>query len=184
MLECRGTKIAVIQTLQEQFNLSTKEANQLFTYLAENPDLLDDDECIKEIPKSSNDEGLGLLLGQTGYYVNLHRATVLLAATILDYKFFGNIAAGVLMALGTDLRCVAKLKAHELCVVKEVCMRRKQGGNTDVLDMYGGECFNCDMPCEYRKGDNCVLKDIEEILASLEKRSVLKKDSNGYRYQH
>lgn len=183
MLKCRGTKFAIIQSMQEQFNLSPKEANQLFTYLMENADLLDSDERIEEIVKNSNDEGLGLLLGQTGYYVNLHRATLLLAATMLDYKYFGNITATILIALGVDLKCVAKLEVHELCLVHEVCRTRKQGTLTDIIDVYKGECFNCDLPCDKRRGQTCTLDGIEENIASLENRSVLTKKADRYRYQ-
>lgn len=186
-IQLKGSDEAISEQLQKQMGLSRTEALRIFYYLANNDDILDNDECV------TSQHGMGGVSGVMSpngkYYLNVKITTIAICALLLDIKLTDGIIGMVLPLVGITSRIVFyKLseKEGQKCILKEILRSKNKTGNKYMLEKFGAECVNNDLAdCKYRQGTecSCASVQVEEILTTLENENVLRRDEGGgFRY--
>ncbi|MFR5764887.1 MAG: hypothetical protein ACLUFB_10900 [Ruminococcus sp.] len=182
MFKAMGSKMEIIMQMIEEFPITTKEAVLIFDYLKDHPDALNSD---KEVIKKTfilnsnsfkeNDNVLEFLIPNTGYYINVKRATIIILATILDYYLTNGFANALLTLTGVNGHAIMNLEEEKLCITTEIIHEHKKLHDATDLSRYEQECINNHIRCSYNVSGICTLKE-NEIANSLEylaKRGVL-----------
>lgn len=192
-----GTKKDAILALQ-RIGISTDlEAEALLDFIHSNPFLLNENEYI-EIEEnntySQNQNMMGLVLCDSSYYISLKKATIILAALLLDIHLTEGLAATALSLFGFSTNCICSIdeRTGEKCILVETLMRENKIGDPAILSEYNGKCCNPCSSCEYREKINleeskctCTEDNVIQIYEELCKKNIFKKNSayNIYHYQ-
>ncbi len=135
----------------------------------------------------TNPDVLECLIPNTNYNINLKAATITILAAILDVNLTQGFASVALSISGFNSHAVVKLNEAEgeKCVVLEMLRTKMRIITEGVLPPRNRECFNINLNCKYRRGNQCKIedKDIQKIFLSLCDKNVIRENGNGvYKY--
>ena len=134
----------------------------------------------------TNPNILECLIPNTNYNINLKAVTITILAAILDVNLTQGFASAALSISGFNSHGVVKLNEieGEKCVVLEMLRTKSYIITEDVLPPSNRECFNSNLNCKYRSGDQCKIeeKNIKKIFLSLCDKNVIQENGNVYKY--
>ena len=125
---------------------------------------------------------LGLMLGNSNYYINLKATTLLFACLLLDITFTKGLASTVLTITGINF-AATKLSQEE----RHFLIRAKHNGNDKFnireiteTPFSTKQCF----VCLNKNGDICGLsmEQLTSIADTLVDKKILKKNGENYHY--
>jgi len=148
----------------------------------ENFEVQDDLENDLKFDSKSDSKVLGLILGNSNYYINLKATTLLFACLLLDITYTKGLASTVLTLTGINFS-VIKLTQEE----RHFLLRAKHIGNNNFnisaikeKSFSTKQCFMCS-----NSNDNVCGLDLEKltiIADTLVDKKILKKKGETYHY--
>lgn len=185
MFEATGSKMEIVMQMVEELQISTKEASLIFDYLKDHPNLVSDGEKIIDSISAADDENnmLGLLIPDTGYYINVKKATIFVLATILDCYVTKGALNAALTLTGVNCQAILKLKGEKLCLITEMIRERDKLNDATDLSRYEQECVNNHIKCSYNISGVCTLKKemITSDLKYFEEKEIAERIGEKYK---
>lgn len=132
----------------------------------------------------------GMMVPNTSYYVRTKRASLLLAATLLDAAVTSGLASASLAMTGMATESFVKVsqKNGEYCILTHVYDRRRESGKSikpkkihEVL--YEKTCPYNKAGCQFTVGTNCgaKIKDVKNIYKKLAEKELLLRESGKWK---
>lgn len=169
--------------------IEKKDVNKFIDGITKLSPYFSDDEYITvtTYAPETNPDVLEYLIPNTNYNINLKAATITILAAILDVKLTQGFASVALSMSGFNSYAVVKLNETEgeKCVVLEMLRTKLRIITEGVLPPGNRECFNINLNCKYRRGNQCKIeeKHIQKIFLSLCDKNVIRENGNGvYKY--
>ncbi len=179
----QGDENTIIQELSKYVNQGG--AKLILQNLSSYIDVFDDDETfdIKE-EKQEQEEGLGFVVPQTNYFLNVKKTTIAFVGLLFDIQFTKGFASFILEVFGVTADTIRKLTDIEKCVLLLI--------KTDSVSMDNGKYMFCDAPncmnfalrCTYCQYDKCHLSKevLNDTVQKLLDAKVIKCKGNSLVY--
>jgi len=127
-----------------------------------------------------------LSVPNTNYNINLKATTFYIFALILDINLKLPVATGILTLVGVNSQAIVKLDVQngEKCIIIEILKKKLKTTDKMLLVHYNSECVNNDIRCRYNKDGKCTITvdQVSMVLESLNKKNVLEKKGDSYKY--
>lgn len=167
--------------------LNTEETRQFLDCLIENQRYLDsNDTAIKTLGgiEGSPPNTFGFLVLDNMYHINIKAASLNLLLCLINNSIVKSIVKNILnVVLGVSDNIVTKIDQFngELCLIREIASNNRRC-TVEVLSKNKGKCWNNDISCSFREGDNCRCeqKNVKEILNSFVGKKVLRQKDGVY----
>lgn len=187
----KGSVDTICEDIIKNTGFNRENAKAIFDYLVKNKEklhLADDEKITSSFEFPSFSPGtIGFMTPKYNYSINIKKTTIIIVALILDIAFTKGIISTLLNMFGLSGICITKLSEAngEKCIVKETVFSENKTGNADILNAFDGECCNCDMNCNYRRGDRCTCSrdNIIDIYQRLTEVGLFRKEGDSFVYQ-
>lgn len=181
-LKIIDNELTIIDEIASFLGVSGENAQRIFEILASDKYPYKDTELIV-FQKNSDDKGILFMDGL--YFLNIKTTVLVVLALLLDMNVTSGLASATLQLMGLGNQGIAKLNSYlgERCIAREATLMKEI--DKEVLSANHMECVNNDLECKFRKENrcNCMVKDVEKIIDSLEHKNVLKFNDKSGKYR-
>lgn len=188
MFKQYGNKRKILYLLEDNYDISSRDALNILTYLENHQYMLSKEECIQKQCNLSNDNSnnvLNLILPNSNYYINIKDTTILIVALICDIKLTQGFVTFALTIAGISTPTLQKLKDEFLCITKEIIKNGRRITFQELQNKFNtSECINNDIVCKHNNNGMCTFNknNLLCILNDLENTNILNKEENTYLY--
>lgn len=181
-IKVNGNENDIITALAEY--MSESSAKLIINMIPFYIEILNGEEFYIKEEVRKKEQGLGLIIPSTNYYINIKMTTLALLGLLIDIRFTQGFSSFVLNNFGVTADAIRKISNIEKCVLLLIINKSILCDNKNYIVDENAKCVNYAQSCTDRQYNKCVMSTdkLRETIGLLEEKNIIKQNGNKLKY--